>query len=172
MKSEKLLESTIKALQGKLTENTDVDYYREKLKNIQKQYKQIPRNDYRFKNIIKDEKLALVDLKQALASKIGTFVKPLQITNIIKKNLNFNTYSDNTTSIRGFHTGGKGDFKINTDTFKTSLNEKDLYYEIQFYGNENIGDKMRSVEQLLTNEGFDVKPGSNIESLYVSCYKK
>lgn len=168
---EKLTEATIKVLQEN---DYDVNYYRERLKDIQAKYKEIPRTSYMFKNNIKDEKEALINLKQALASERGTFVKPVQITNLIKKNLGFNTYSDRTSAVRGFRTGGEGNFKINTDNFKSSLREQDLFYEIEFYGNNNnkIKENMETVKQFLVDNGFDVKSGSHTDALYVSCYRK
>ena len=167
---EKLTEATIKILQEN---DYDVNYYRERLKNIQAKYKEIPRTSYMFKNNIKDEKEALINLKQALASERGTFVKPIQITNLIKKNLGFDTYSDRASAVRGFHIDGEGNFKINTDNFKSSLNEQDLFYEIEFYGDNNkIKENMERVKQLLVDNGFDVKSGSHTDALYVSCYRK
>ena len=110
-----LNESVSRNIINKLNESSEeVERYRDWLKSTQEEYKTLDKNDpwYRmnYNDILKREKEYLKALKKALAEEKGTFISPLQLTNTIKKLGNMQKYTDQATSVRGFHWYGKGDF--------------------------------------------------------------
>jgi len=154
----------------------EVERYRDWLKSTQQEYKSLDKNDPRYRmnynDILKREKEYLKALKKALAEEKGTFVSPLQLTNAIKKLGNMQKYTDQTTSVRGFHWYGKGDFSVDLDTYNTSLNEDDLYYDVYFYGKYSEA-KTEVIYNALKDAGFNVEKvgGNNTNHLYVMNYK-
>ena len=170
---EKLEEATILALQGKLTESSTVEKYRELLKNTQERYKDLNKNDPWYKEtynrILKSEKEYLKDLKKALAQEKGTFVSAVQVTNAIKKLASMEKYTDRTTAIRGFHWYGQGNFEVNTDMYRNSLNEENLYYEVYFY-KDKAKENCELTYNVLSENGFVVEK-YNDTTLRVMNYK-
>ncbi len=172
-----LNENVSRNIINKLNESSEeVERYRDWLKSTQEEYKTLDKNDpwYRmnYNDILKREKEYLKALKKALAEEKGTFISPLQLTNTIKKLGNMQKYTDQATSVRGFHWYGKGDFNVETDTYNTSLNENDLYYDVYFYGKDSEA-KTEAAYNALIDAGFNVEKvgGNNTNHLYVMNYK-
>ena len=171
-KKEKLEEATLLALQGKLTESNEVEQAREMLQKIRSKFKTINRSNYMYKELLKDEKYYLKELKKALSKEKGTYITATQVTNAIKKLAQMEKYTDSTTSVRGFHWYGKGDFSVDTDSFNNSFNEDDLYYDVYFYG-KNSSEKANIVYNALNDNGYIVKKigGEDSDHLTVASYK-
>lgn len=143
---------------------SDLSAYRKELKNIQAKYKE---NKYPKADLMKLERKANINLKKAIAEEKGGFVSPSSLTSMIKKLTNLKKYQSQTTAIKGYHTTS-GDFEVDTTTFKDSLNEDDLYYDVYF----NNAEYANQAAKALKAEGFSVKSSGNSSMIQVSCYKK
>lgn len=172
MKKLNLTEATALALEGKLVETSEVEKYKSWLDDIKNDYYKLDRNSsmyrYNYNELLKTEKEYLRKWKRAISEERGEYVSPAKLTNVIKKLGDMEKYTDQTTSVRGFHWYGKGDFEVNTDTYNNTINENDLYYDVYFYGN-NSKEKAERIYNLLKENGYNVE--INGSHLTVLSYK-